>query len=310
MIIDAHAHIVSSFSGLIGAGHVRGLEFGQVQVASDPPIQVMPPYSRSTTFPPEVLIANMDWAGVDKAVLLQGSFYGERNDEVLAACQQYPDRLTGAAFLDPWSEDPRSEFDRLFDLLKFPILKIEFSDATGLHGLHPGVRLDDTALDWLWDELQRRDLNLTFDPGVVGSPSYQTSALEKIARQHPDLTMVVCHLGFPCRDMDADAELTEQWQQQIALGKLANVWFDISALPHRAEQVYPFPKMAEWIRYALDVVGPEKLLWGTDAPGVTTAGVYPQLLTAYQELLIDLSDSDREMVFGRNAARVYRFDSL
>ncbi|MCH2129926.1 MAG: amidohydrolase [Pirellulaceae bacterium] len=307
MIIDAHAHIVSSFAGRIGTGTVRGLDYGEVQMADEPPIRVMPPYNRSTTFTPEMLLANMDWAGVEKAVLLQGSFYGERNDEVLAACQQYPERFKGAAFLDPWGDDPQGEFDRLFGTLQFPILKIEFSHATGLHGLHPGVQLDDSSLDWLWDELERQDLNLTFDPGVVGGPSYQTPALDKIARQHPDLRVVLCHLGFPCRDMDSDPELTQQWQQHIELGKLPNVWFDVSALPHRAEQDYPYPKVADWVRYALDLFGPEKLLWGTDAPGVTTAGIYPQLLTAYQELLSDLSASDQEKIFGGNATQVYRF---
>ena len=93
------------------------------------------------------------------------------------------------------------------------------------------------------------------------------------------------------------------------MGRLANIWFDLSALPHRAEQTYPYPKMAEWIRYALDLVGVEKLMWGTDVPGLTSVGTYPELLSAFQEQFTDLSKSELAMLFGATAAKVYRFDA-
>ncbi|MBD16526.1 MAG: hypothetical protein CMJ72_15440 [Planctomycetaceae bacterium] len=307
MIIDAHAHIFSSVDGLIGQGPVRGLDFGIAQIADDAPFQLVPPYNKSTTFPPEFLLSNMDWAGVDKAVLLQGSFYGERNEEVLAACQKYPQRFKGAAFFDPWMTSARAEFDRLFGTPLFPILKLELSDTTGLHGLHPGFQLDDPELDWLWAELERREINLTMDLGPVGGPSYQSAAVEKIAARHPNLSIVLCHLGFPTRSMDADPALTAAWVEQIKLGELSNIWFDLSALPHRAEENYPYPKISEWIRRAVEIVGTEKLMWGTDVPGVTSAGTYPQLLTSYQELLDDFSDSERGRIFGGTAAQVYKF---
>lgn len=307
MIIDAHAHIFSSIDGLIGRGQVRGVDYGRVQIGTEEPFQLVPPYNRNTEFPPETLLANMDWAGVDKAVLLQGSFYGGRNDEVLAACRAFPDRFKGAAFFDPWTDDARAKFDRLFDPPSFPILKLELSDPTGLHGLHPGFQLDDPQLDWLWAELDRREINLTMDLGPVGGPSYQTTAVEKIASRHPNLPIVLCHLGFPASDMDA--QLIAIWQEQILLGRLSNVWFDLSALPHRAEQSYPYSKISEWIHRAIDLVGTEKLMWGTDAPGVTSVGTYPQLLTSYEQLLADLSETDRHRIFGETATAVYRLDS-
>ena len=113
MIIDAHAHIFSSVSGRVGRGAVTGLEFGRADIAGEE-IQLLPPYARATSFPPEALLANMDWAGVQRAVLLQGSFYGERNREVTDACARYPDRFVGAAFWDPWKDGARDEFERLF----------------------------------------------------------------------------------------------------------------------------------------------------------------------------------------------------
>ena len=58
--------------------------YGRIAVG-DEETQLLPPYNEKTVFTPEMLIANMDWAGVDKAVLLQGPFYGECNSYVLEA---------------------------------------------------------------------------------------------------------------------------------------------------------------------------------------------------------------------------------
>ena len=143
------------------------------------------------------------------------------------------------------------------------------------------------------------------DLGPVGGPSYQTDAVAGIADQHPSLRIVLCHLGFPTVAIDRDRALEKTWQQQVQLGKLPNVWFDLSALPHRAEQNYPFPRMKRWIEYALDQFGHKKLMWGTDAPGVTSAGTYPQLLSAYQELLADLTPDEQRCIYGETAFHVY-----
>jgi len=49
-------------------------------------------------------------AGVDKAFLLQGTYYGEANDYP-GGIADHPERLGGAAFLDPWAAGARRLFD-------------------------------------------------------------------------------------------------------------------------------------------------------------------------------------------------------
>ena len=305
MIIDAHAHIFSRISGLIGDGPTESASYGAATIGGKERVQVLPPVHKETTFPPEALIHCMEWAGVEKAVLLQGSFYGARNDEVLAACEKYPDKFVGAAFLDPWESDARDEFARIFDEQRFPILKLEISHETGLGGLHPGFDLGDAGLQWLWDEAQKRGIVLTLDLGRVGGRSYQTAALRAIIESHPDSKFVLCHLGFPTCEIDENLELWKAWEEYVRLGELPNVWMDLSALPHRAEEIYPFPRMARWIRHGMELIGPGKMMWGTDVPGLFTAGSYQQLLSAYQNIFADLSDSERSGVFGETALKVY-----
>jgi predicted TIM-barrel fold metal-dependent hydrolase len=55
------------------------------------------------------------------------------------------------------------------------------------------------------------------------------------------------------------------------------------------------------------LVGSKKLLWGTDMPGLLTAGTYPQLLYQMDTHLAKLSRAQRQAVLGLNALRAYPF---
>jgi L-fuconolactonase len=47
-------------------------------------------------------------------------------------------------------------------------------------------------------------------------------------------------------------------------------------------------------------------MFGSDYPVCLLAASYRQVLESFQELLKDLTDAEREQVFGSNAARFYR----
>jgi len=105
------------------------------------------------------------------------------------------------------------------------------------------IRLDDECVAWLWPEMEHRRLVLVLDLGRVGSSSYQTALVEKIARSHPRLKIVIAHLGQPTVHVDKDPRLISLWEQQVSLGMLPNVWFDLSALPAKTQDE-PIPIQA------------------------------------------------------------------
>ncbi len=162
MIVDVHAHVFPRVSGRISAGPTRGLGYGRIQAGSET-TQLIPPYGRETAFTPEMLIANMDWAGVDRAVLLQGPFYGECNAYALDALRKYPGRLDGMAYLDPWDKGAGPMLDQILAAQAFKGIKLECSEATGLTGLHPGARLDQPEITWIWKEIEAQGMVLVLD---------------------------------------------------------------------------------------------------------------------------------------------------
>ena len=306
MIIDAHAHIMTTVHGTTARGATRSLPWGRVRWGEET-IQLLPPFNEATTFPAEALLAQMDWAGVDRAVLLQGPFYGEANAYVASAVARFPDRFVGAFAPDPLASDVKGRFKQCIEEYGFCIVKFELTEPTGLTGVYPHLRIDAPEFEWIYETAQREGLVITFDLGKIGSRAYQTEAVAAIAERYPELTIVIAHLAQPPIGESQNAELNKIWRRQILLGRKPNIFFDLSALPaySRDYDEYPYQWARDYIRRAAELIGAEKIMWGTDAPGLLTSGTYRQLLN-YVRLHCDfLSEEEMAGLLGLNALRVY-----
>src|SRR5437763_16887219 len=100
LVVDAHAHIVDRVDGTTGAGRTTSGRFGKIDWG-DNGLQLLTPATDPTAFPSEMLIAHLDWAGVDRAVILQGGFYGDKPRYVAETIDRFRPRLVGAGYVDP-----------------------------------------------------------------------------------------------------------------------------------------------------------------------------------------------------------------
>lgn len=307
MIVDAHSHIFPRVDGRVADGPTRGAGYGRLAVGDKRVLQLLPPLNATTEHTVDMLLANLDWAGVDRAVLLQGTFYGPCDADVAAAVRAHPGRLVGALWCDPWREGFRGYFDEQVAGGVFAIGKIEFSERTGLGGVHATARLDDEQIAWLWPALERRGMVLTLDLGPASDRSYQTEAVRAIAERHEGLRIVLAHLCHPRLADEADAELRGRRAAQLALGELPNVWLDCASFPAflAGAEDFPFPSAARWLREGIERVGPAKIMWGTDQPGLLGHLTYPQLLRLAQLHTADLPVEERALVLGGTARQVY-----
>lgn len=306
MIIDAHAHIMPEVRGRSVSGPTRSLMYGKIMrgMAEHRLLQPLMPF---TAFPPEMLLESMDWVGVDRAILLQGPFYGVPNSYVAHAVQRWPDRFSGAAYVDPASDDAHDTFARCVDEYGFRIVKLEMSVEWGLVGLHPDLRLDSERCAWLWEACEKRGVVVTLDLGTIGTASYQTDAVRHILERHPSQRIVIAHLAQPPFDFPDDPVRDAAWWDQLSLGTHANVYFDISALPALCANVddYPYARTREYLRRAVMHIGAHKLMWGTDAPGVLAHATYKQLFEYVRRHCDFLTADDLAMIYGQTAASVY-----
>ena len=126
-IIDAHAHVVQCIAGTGSRGELRPCGGGRAAYAAGDSFQILPPEIGEYDATPEALLRVMDAHGVEKAVLLQGNYFGFQNLYTYEAVRAYPDRFAGAASYDPFSSQVEKIKTHLFDELGFRIVKFEVS---------------------------------------------------------------------------------------------------------------------------------------------------------------------------------------
>ena len=131
----------------------------------------------------------------------------------------------------------------------------------------------------------------------------QLEAATGVVRQLPEIRFVLDHLAKP----DIAAGAWEPWAARVAaLGALPNVSAKMSGLVTEARwDDWDAGQIAPYARHALDVFGPERLMYGSDWPVCTLAASYGEVWELAGTLIKDLTESERCAVLGGTAARVY-----
>ena len=129
--------------------------------------------------------------------------------------------------------------------------------------------------------------------------SKNPTSLMRLADRCPDLKVVICHLLAPMR------EYKKEWKAELQMLKQANVWFDIAAMPKiMAPDVYPYPETVDTLAEARDIIGADRMMWGTDAPFAATQDTYEHL-TDYLEKSNVFTAKELEDIYYNNAQLVY-----
>jgi L-fuconolactonase len=159
----------------------------------------------------------------------------------------------------------------------------------------PADWFDDLALDKGLKALT--EAGLAFDALV--RPRH-LAALERMARRHPKLRIVIDHGAKP--DIARGGSLMS-WKADMAwIAALPNVHCKLSGLLTEARpgQEVEVASVAAWL---LDTFGPDRLIWGSDWPVVELAGTYQGWLRLAKSAI---PEEARERVFGENARGFYR----
>jgi predicted TIM-barrel fold metal-dependent hydrolase len=302
-IIDVHAHVIPRVSGRNRLGSLRPDRFGCV-LRGGKRVPLLPPYFLDTTFPVEALLELMDREGVAKAVLVQNPTLGSCNEYIGQCLQRYPARFAGTIQIDPRSENAADELARLASPTQ-NILKLELSFDWGWTGLYPDFRIDEPAAADLWEVVADAGLTVIMDFGPPGNPGYQVDAFDAITSRFPQTHFLVEHLGYLTAVGAEDAAARAQRHQLLELAQKPNVWFGLSAVPVLLAEPYPCPRANTLLREAVELLGADKLLWGSDLPVTLGLHTYRQLVDTVRCEASFLSEVDKEKILHHNALAVF-----
>lgn len=234
-------------------------------------------------FTKDMLLAEMDAAGVSRVVLVPPSWEGDRNDLALEAARLHPERFAVMGRLA--LERPESRA-LVADWKKQPgMLGMRFTFHTDLQ--RPW--LTDGTADWLWAAAARAGIPLmVLVPGSL-------DALDRIAGRHPDLKLVIDHVGLKIHEKAP--KVFDDLPAVCALAKHPNVAVKASGMPSLSAELAPFRDLHPHIRRLVDAFGPRRTFWGTDLTRMPCS--YRECIALFTEELPWLSASDKEWVMGR-----------
>lgn len=302
--IEGHIHLVREMAGSKGQGWLSPLGNGYAIWDDGEIIKLIPDGWGDDNFLAEKYLPIMDKEGIDKAVILQGTLNGYQNYYTYQVVKRYPDRFIGAFAVDSFADRSMAIVHRYVEDLGFRAIKFEISQGGSLHGFHRSFRLDiDNRVSQIFHYLAGYPgFVVTVDYGASDQTSYQPEAIVNLARRYPQLDFVVCHLSFP--DADHPDQLVNALDQ---FAPLTNISVDISAIQDilgEGRDDFPYPRSQWAVRLAKKKLGPQRIIWGSDAPWSATFNSYHQLATWLEHTDI-FTPAELADVMANNAARVY-----
>ncbi len=271
--------------------------------------QALPPWTVDFAFPPETLIAEMDYAGVDKALLHRTPYMGISNEFIAECVRHFPGRLEGLAYIPEWQIEPSPD-DAIRELG-------HAIDELGLSGLQFNPyygRLYGRARDWnarsfkpFWDAVATLDVPVFFTLSAGSLDAYveELKALRTWMDRYPHVKVVQTH-GFNWRLFAGQDTLTvpDAVYEAAPMGNPRYHVQVLFAVFLQTRWEYPMPQVRATLHEMVDRLGADRILWGTDIPIVLLHWTYRQNLDYIRNYCDFMSRAEMEMVLGGNMSRL------
>ena len=289
LIIDAHSHLWLKQDTIVNGQRIHQIEtnrsrsmfFGEER-------QMLPPFMTDGQNTAERFLSNMDYAQVSAAVVTQEFIDGLQNDYLMQVEMAYPERFFTFGMADYRQAGFLNQAEELMQ---------------GFRGMKvPAARLPQR---FLTVEMMRM-MHMMEDSGkILGielqDGDAQTGQMREIIEECPKLKIAIGHFGMVTR---------LGWLEQIKFARNENVYVESGGITWLFNsEFYPFPSAVRAIKEAAELVGMEKLMWGSDYPRTITAITY-RMSYDFIEKSTELTDTEKRQFLGENARKFYGFGEL
>ena len=290
-IVDAHSHLWLGQDTTVNGFAIRTKEGnGSRSVFFGEERQMLPPFMIDGRNTAEVFLSNMDYAQVGAAVVVQEVIDGNQNVYLTQVQKQYPDRFFCMGMA--WDlEEAQTVAD------------------AGLKGIaFPGHRMQKSLLTLMpvFKMMEQRGMIVSM---CLADGDRQTAEMREVVAECPRLKFAIGHLGMADQPSTPPWQ-NENWRQEILLARNENVMVESGGITWLYNpEFYPYPSAIQAIREAAELVGWDKLMWGSDYPRTITAITYRM---SYDFVIksTELDEDQKAAFLGGNAQRFYGFENL
>lgn len=282
-IIDAHSHLWWKQEAVVDGQTIRALPNGRAEFFGEER-QMLPPFMIDGRNTAEVFLSNMDYAQVAAAVVVQEVIDGNQDAYLAEVQRKYPGRFFCCALCD---------LDRMS-------AAAEISSLPGV--AIPGHRMKkplNTAANMaFFKRLEKEGRILSM---CLADDAMQIAQFKEVIQECSSLRVAIGHFGMVTG---------AHWREQVALAAAPNVFVEAGGITWLYNsEFYPYPSAVRSIREAADVVGIDKLMWGSDYPRTITAITYRM---SYDFVLksAELTLEEKAAFLGGNAEKFYGFRDL
>ncbi|MEM7735384.1 MAG: amidohydrolase family protein [Deinococcota bacterium] len=227
-------------------------------------------YLTAETYSVEMMLADMDTAGVDMAV---GCSLGQmiNNDYIGSVMKTYAGRIIGFGQVNPRENDAADQVRHCVEDYGLKGLKLHPT----MHGYH---FVDHGLLDPVFEVCSEYELPVLVN--ALDDPFVTPLGIEEIAKGFPNVPVLIAHMGTVWNVTEAI----------LVAKRTANIYLETSST-----------QLIE-VRMAYRDVGPDKLIMGTDWPGSDFEMERLKMRKAVPD------NAHRKLVEGGNLLRLLKMD--
>ena len=267
MIIDGHQHIVDDYRPILARMDALGINRTVLLGVGVRDLSVVT-IRNTPVFKSHLLFKTLGMIKarmlVNSRALKEGLLGDPRNDAVLRAIKEKPDRFSGFCFVNPESPHALDEINRCLDAGMKGIKLALVQYPTDLNG---------PKMAALCELARARKVPIFVHQGITR----ESSDVSNLVRRFQDVVFVIAHTGCQCFDEVMEMARTRD-----------NVFVDTSS----------YIATRKKIQRICDTVGASKLIFGTDVPVMCKD---PE--DALEKIrTLKASDGDKEKILGRNLA--------
>ncbi|NMB01928.1 MAG: amidohydrolase [Firmicutes bacterium] len=301
-VIDIHAHFpVSGHRLAASVDYIERFGEERAQILAERKAKVQQRWRKMYGLPEpetehrtteeltEKWIAEVERYGLEKVVFLTGA----GNDELAKVVQAAPDRFIGFAHHSPFAESAADELERAITKLGFKGYKVVAPRES--------TALDDPAAYPVWEVANHYKIPVLihFGPlggvgGVANHININPLIIHDVAKGFPDIPFIIPHFGcgYPTQLLQL------MWSAE-------NVFTDTSGSNEWVRWMMPDMNLEDLFAKFLQVVGPDRILFGTDSswfPRGFVVSYFEEQLRICRRL--NVSDEGVDKIFNANAARL------